>query len=124
MAIDADSLIAESKCHMCKLTPGMVGYVILVVLDHIRNGEPVSTDPQTLITEATCLMCKLTPGLLPYATLASVIAISNSGTGGVTYGTVNPTTAPLGNSGLYYNTTTGSVWVWNSATAAWDLILS
>jgi hypothetical protein len=124
MAIDADSLLADSKCHLCKLAPGMVGYVMLVVLDHIRNGEPVSTDPQTLLTEANCLMCKLTPGMVPYATLAILIAVANTGAGGgVIYGTADPVDPPPGDSGMYYRTDTFHLWVWNSATATWDAIV-
>lgn len=124
MAIDADSLIAQSNCHLSKLTPGLVGYVTLVVLDKIRNGEPVSTNPQTLLSEANCLMCKLSPGMVPYAMLAAVIAIGNSGTGGgVLYGTTNPVDAPLGDSGMYYRTDTFQLWVWNSATSTWDALI-
>ena len=102
MAVNADSLIAESNCHYCKLSPGMVWYVVLVVLDHIRNGETVSTNPQTLLNEANCLFCKMSPGMVPYAILAAAIGIANTGAGGgVEYGTANPTAAPAGDSGWY-----------------------
>lgn len=124
MAIDADALLASSSCSLCKITPGMVGYVMLVVLDKIRNGESVSTNPQTLLSEANCLLCKLSPGMVPYAILASLIAIGNSGAGGgVVYGTANPTDPPVGDSGMYYRTDTYNLWVWNSATATWDQLI-
>lgn len=124
MAVNADTLIAQSNCNYCKIPAGLVWYVILVVLDHIRNGEPVSADPQALLREANCLICKLSPGMVPYAILASAINIANTGAGGgVDYGTADPVAAPAGDSGWYYRTDTYQLWVWNPVTATWDPIV-
>lgn len=48
-----------------------------------------------------------------------------SGGGGVVYGTSDPSDAspPAGDSGWYYRTDTGALWVWNSADETWDSII-
>jgi len=47
-----------------------------------------------------------------------------AGGGGVSYGTVDPSSAPPGNSGIYYRTDTGGVWVWNPVSVEWDSIIA
>lgn len=125
MSTTAETLLDEAKCHICHLSPGHVWYAILAILCHIRDGETMSTDAQSLMNEVKCLMCKITPGALPYAILAALCSILTGGGlgGGVLYGTADPTDAPPGDSGIYYRTDTGGVWIWNSATATWDSII-
>jgi len=125
MATNAETLLSQAKCHICHLSPGHVWYAILAALCHIRDIEPMSTDAKTLMNEAKCLMCKIPPGVLPYAILATLCSILTDGAlgGSVSYGTSDPTETPTGDSGIYYRTDTGAVWIWNSATSSWDPII-
>jgi hypothetical protein len=117
-------LIAATNCDLCKIPPGLLPYAILAGLLDILRGVPVPTDPQTLISEANCLLCALSPGMVPYATLAALRSLSTSGVfNAVMYGIANPTVPPTSGSGIFYNTATGAVWIWNAATAAWDPII-
>lgn len=56
--------------------------------------------------------------------IGTQLLLNASLSGGVTYGTSNPTTAPPGNGGVYYRTDTGQVWIWNPVGLTWDLIIS
>lgn len=122
-ATTAASLLAAHYCDTCSIPPGLYFRVTLLVLLKTLNGEAVSTNINTLMSEANCLC--IPDGLVPMATVAAAIAISQGGLGGgVTYGTSNPTTAPASDSGWYYRTDTGALWIWNSATDSWDPVIA
>ena len=46
------------------------------------------------------------------------------GSGGASSGAVDPTTAPSGGNGVYYNTATATFWVWDTAVSAWVKLIS
>lgn len=124
-AVEAQPLITEANCLLCKIPPGAVWYVVLAVIDLINSGDTVPTDPDELMSAARCLQCEVPPGLVPYLILQSLIDFSGGGggggTGGVTCSTADPVAAPANSCTLHYRTDTGSLWMWNGA--AWVALI-
>src|SRR6266446_7007721 len=93
-ADEANALIADAKCDLSCLPPGLVSYAILAALIDVANGKAVP-DATTLASEANCLMCVLSPGMVPYAILQAIRNLTSGGGGlsGVTCGSGVPVTA-------------------------------
>src|SRR5947207_14683055 len=109
-ADEANALIADAKCDLSCLPPGLVWYAILAALIDVGNGNAVP-DATTLASEANCLLCVISPGMVPYAILQAIRGISSggSGGGGVTCGTGAPSAAPASGCGLYIDDATGAL---------------
>lgn len=128
MVTDANSLLSEVACYNCV---GLGGVGKLIELGLLRQillalNPMADTSTNALLETVGCYNCLL-PGqqtLIGLALLKQIVDGGLGAGGGVTYGTVNPTTAPVNDSGLYYNTTSGEVWIWNPITASWDLRLA
>lgn len=83
--------------------------------------------PQELIEAAKCYDNCIPPGLFPaiQTYLMNNILDNIAGVqGGVQCGVVDPTEAPPGECGVYYNRVNGSFWAWNSTTSTWDAYIS
>src|ERR1041384_5520300 len=106
-ADEASALLADAKCDLSCLPPGLVWYAILAALIDVSNGVAVP-DASTLASEANCLLCVIPPGAVPYAMLQAIRGISGGGGGGgggnVLCGTSDPSAAPSGTCSLYYRT--------------------
>lgn len=131
MATDTNSLLAEATCYDCG---GGFGQLQLLKLGLLRQIL-LATDPMAdtsvngLLAAANCYnSCAGSPGLMQLLELALLRQIVDGGGvgggGGVTYGTSDPVAAPAGDSGFFYRTDTFQLWVWNSATASWDPLIS
>ena len=79
MPCDANTLMQQAKCFLCKFS-GDDEYdaAELVFLCAIRDGvTPVSCDPDNLLNEARCLLCTIPSGALKAAKLAVLCDIAN-----------------------------------------------
>lgn len=125
MATDRNTLLAETACYSCT-SAGVVKVLELGLLRQILLAlDPMAdTSVNTLLASVPCYAC-LPAGqqaLIGLALLKQIV--DTGGGGGVEYGIVDPVAAPPGNSGMFYNTTSGAVWVWNPTTASWDQIIA
>ncbi len=113
---EAAALLADAKCDICYMPPGLVWYSIIAALIHIANGEAVPT-AQTLVSETGCLECVIPPGLVPYAILQALRDISTGGAGGGQSGSGSPEGVKTANpGGTYWDVTGQSLWVKNTGT--------
>jgi hypothetical protein len=78
-------------------------------------------NPITLIEDAFCLTCTIPRDMWPAVKLALLCSIATGGggggTGGVLSGVGAPAGAPANASTLYYEPTTGALWMWSGS--AW-----
>ena len=117
-ADEANALIADAKCDLSCLPPGLVWYGILAALLNVSNGNPVP-DATTLASEANCLMCVLSPGMVPYAIIQAIRGISTGGGGGTGGAGVQGVGSPEGVvtatvATMYRDTSTDALWWKNS----------
>lgn len=119
-ADEANALIADAKCDLSCLPPGLVWYAILAALIDVGNGNPVP-DATTLAAEANCLICYLSPGMLPYAILQAIRNVSSGGGvgGGITSGSGAPVAAPASSPALYIDETTGTIYSYYGSPGSW-----
>jgi len=113
-------LVTAARCFVC-LDARQQQAVRVRLLCAIVNKETMSCDPKTLMAQAACFNCGLDAAQLGAIEISLLcqIASGGGGGGGVTSGAANPSGAPTGGNGVYYNTSNSSFWVWDSSLSQW-----
>lgn len=123
----ASELLAESAC-FCGLGEKDLELVKISLLCKIwQFNDPMAVcDATDLLESARCFDC-LTPKQLSIVQTELLCEILQSGGGGgqscLLCGDVDPTDAPECNCAIYYNKTTGSLWIWYVDLLQWFSIL-
>lgn len=117
------TLVEDGACLACLDAKQFQVAKLALLCAILRALDPMaSCDPQTLIADGACFDC-LTGKQLQVAELQLLCNISESlgggNIGGLSCGTSNPTGAPTGDCGWYYNRTTGAVFYWDSDLIDW-----
>ncbi len=127
MACETNALFYEARCFA-----GLTGFQLQLIntqlLCQILNGKttPVNCDAQQLLDASSCFAC-LTPFELQIIQTELLCEILQSGgAGGKTCldcGIVDPVAAPPCNCAMYYNSLTGSMWIWDSTLVKWYALI-
>ena len=88
----------------------------------------LACDPQSLLNAAACID-RCIPKGMQGAVLISVMCqlvnnISGGGSNCLLCGFVDPTSTPPCDCALYFRPDTNEMWFWDSATSAWNKVIS
>lgn len=116
MSCDANTLVSSATASaFLQQIPGyMLEAVEVLLLCAIRDGTPLSCDPNTLMQQANCLMQCIPIGMMPAVKLSILCTMVSQGVGGPTCVNLNggnPTTVPAsGCGGPVIDTSNGRIW--------------
>lgn len=84
----------------------------------------ITAKPAALSTGNYGLLSMVASGTSIDDVLCSFFSLENTGaSGGITYGSGNPTDPPIANTGFYINTDNNDLWVWNPVDVDWAALI-
>lgn len=125
---DANELVELANCFSC-LMPYQLELVKTVLLCQLANPNAVNPmancDVQALMSDASCFSCLTSFQLSVIQTqlLCEILNGGGSGAACIECGAAAPVDPAGCDCSLYYNTTTASMYYWDSALAQWVLLL-
>jgi hypothetical protein len=78
MPCDPAELLADAKCYLACIPPGLAPWAEIALLCALRDGDTaVCASTGSVITAARCLECSIPLGMTPYVKMALLCNIIN-----------------------------------------------